>query len=106
MESISGIESQNFETEPQTKISIKIKNLRKTFGGYDGEEVAVDNVSLNIYFGQITVLLGHNGAGKTTTMNMITGIFPPTSGSVSVDGFDIVTATDSARRSLGLCPQV
>ncbi len=109
VESVSGknrIESQNFETEPQTKISIKIKNLRKTFGGYGGKKVAVDNVSLNIYLGQITVLLGHNGAGKTTTMNIITGIFPPTSGSVSVDGFDIVTATDSARRSLGLCPQV
>ncbi|CAG2116416.1 unnamed protein product, partial [Medioppia subpectinata] len=62
-------------------------------------------MSLNIYGGQITVLLGHNGAGKTTTMNMITGIFPPTSGTAYIGGYDIRQQTRRARKSLGLCPQ-
>ena len=54
---------------------------------------------------KVTVLLGHNGAGKTTTMSMITGLFPPTSGTVYVDGHDILTDLSGARESLGLCPQ-
>jgi ATP-binding cassette subfamily A (ABC1) protein 3 len=97
----------NFESEPQTQIGIKVRNLHKEFGGIGSQrKTAVENVSLNIYSGQITVLLGHNGAGKTTTMNMITGIYPPTSGTVYVDGYNIKTETNKARKSLGLCPQV
>jgi len=75
--------------------------LKKVFS----KKQAVNDVSLNMYSGQITVLLGHNGAGKTTTMNMITGIFPPTKGTVFVDGYDIRTQTKEARRSMALCPQ-
>ncbi len=98
---------RNFESEPQTQIGIKVRNLHKEFGGIGSRrKTAVENVSLNIFSGQITVLLGHNGAGKTTTMNMITGIFPPTSGTVYVDGYNIKTETNKARKSLGLCPQV
>ena len=40
-----------------------------------GKTVAVDDMTLNMYEGQITALLGHNGAGKTTTMSMLTGIY-------------------------------
>ena len=97
--------SQNldyFETEPNnTRVGISCQSLRKTFSG----KVAVNDVSLNMFSGQITVLLGHNGAGKTTTMNMITGIFPPTIGTAFVDGYDIRTQTKEARRSMALCPQ-
>ena len=50
-----------------------------------GAKVAVDDLSLNMYKNQITVLLGHNGAGKTTTMSMLTGIF------VNCDGRDWIT---------------
>lgn len=42
---------------------------------FEGGTVAVDGMNLNLYEGQITVLLGHNGAGKTTTMSMLTGLF-------------------------------
>jgi ATP-binding cassette subfamily A (ABC1) protein 3 len=104
---VQTVDLRNFESEPQTQIGIKVRNLRKEFGGIGSRrKTAVENVSLNIYSGQITVLLGHNGAGKTTTMNMITGIFPPTSGTVYVDGYNIKTETNKARKSLGLCPQV
>ena len=58
-----------------------------------------------MYKDQITALLGHNGAGKTTTMSMLTGLFPPTSGTAYINGFDITTDIDLVRRSLGICPQ-
>jgi ATP-binding cassette, subfamily A (ABC1), member 3 len=96
------MDSSFFESEPvNTTVGISCQNLRKVFSG----KVAVNRVSLNMYKGQITVLLGHNGAGKTTTMNMITGIFPPSHGSAYVDGYNVRTQTRQARRSLSLCPQ-
>ena len=58
-----------------------------------------------MYKGQITALLGHNGAGKTTTMSVLTGLFPPTSGSAHVNGKSILTDMEAIRESLGLCPQ-
>ncbi|RWS25444.1 ATP-binding cassette sub-family A member 3-like protein [Leptotrombidium deliense] len=92
-----------FEEEPKhLNVGIVIKNVTKTF---PGNKIAVNNLSLNLYFGQITVLLGHNGAGKTTLMNMMTGLISPTSGSIVIDGFDITTDREKARRRLGLCPQ-
>ena len=104
---INETEKKNFEQEPKMSVGISIRHLRKVFKEFGkAEKIAVDDVSLSIFKGQITVLLGHNGAGKTTTMNMITGIFPPTSGQVLVDGYDIKTQTQKARQSLALCPQV
>ncbi|GFN82068.1 ATP-binding cassette sub-family a member 3 [Plakobranchus ocellatus] len=68
-------------------------------------KVSVSNLTLNMYEGQITILLGHNGAGKTTTMSMLTGFIPPTKGTAFVNGYDINTNIAGVRRSLGLCPQ-
>ncbi|XP_059179614.1 phospholipid-transporting ATPase ABCA3-like [Physella acuta] len=94
--------NRRFEKEPtNTHPGIQILNLKKTFG----RKVAVAGTSLNLYEGQITVLLGHNGAGKTTTMSMLTGFIPPTSGTAIVNGFDIRTNIAGVRGSLGLCPQ-
>jgi ATP-binding cassette subfamily A (ABC1) protein 3 len=77
-----------FEAEPtNTKVGITCQNLRKVFN----KKTAVNDVSLNIFSGQITVLLGH--------------IFPPSSGTAYVDGYDIKTQTKEARRSIALCPQ-
>ena len=73
--------------------------------GSSGSKVAVDDLSLNIFKGQITALLGHNGAGKTTTISMLTGLFPPTTGSADVNGMSITSDMDAIRESLGLCPQ-
>lgn len=72
---------------------------------FNGDKVAVNSISLNMYEGQITALLGHNGAGKTTTMSMLTGLIPPTSGTAIVNRYDIRTDIDGVRSSLGLCPQ-
>ena len=94
--------NENFEPDPDLKASISLKKVRKVFSSGKG----VNDVTLNIFEGQITALLGHNGAGKTTTMNMITGLYSPDSGVIQVNGYNIVSATKMARKSLGLCPQV
>ncbi|XP_055602215.1 phospholipid-transporting ATPase ABCA1-like [Uranotaenia lowii] len=86
---------------PNLYAGIQIRKLRKAYT----KKVAVHGLTLNMYENQITVLLGHNGAGKTTTMSMLTGIFSPTSGTALINGHDIRTDLDGARRSLGLCPQ-
>ncbi|RWS30311.1 ATP-binding cassette sub-family A member 1-like protein [Leptotrombidium deliense] len=88
-----------------SEVAIRVKNLKKEFGSGLKKKVAVSNASLDINRGQITVLLGHNGAGKTTMMNVITGIFPPNSGKVVIEGHNIVSETKAARRSMSLCPQ-
>lgn len=92
-----------FEKDPQgIKAGVDIRNLRKEFGE---SKVAVDNVSMRIFEGQIFCLLGENGAGKTTTMSILTGLFAPTSGTAYIGGYDINTHMDKIRENLGLCPQ-
>ncbi|XP_070383250.1 phospholipid-transporting ATPase ABCA3-like isoform X2 [Dermacentor albipictus] len=93
-----------FEPPPSdAQTTIALSHVTKKFRGTNKK--AVDNLSLQIFDGQLTVLLGHNGAGKTTTMNMITGLFPPTRGQVHINGYNIQTQTKKARESFGLCPQ-
>jgi len=81
---------------------ISVANLSKTYGsGFK----ALDRINLEINRGEIFALLGPNGAGKTTLISIICGIANPTSGSVSVDGHDIVTSYRAARSLIGLVPQ-
>ncbi|XP_041823569.1 retinal-specific phospholipid-transporting ATPase ABCA4-like [Melanotaenia boesemani] len=93
-----------FEPEPTDLVKgVCIKNLVKMFGSC--YTPAVDGLSISFYESQITAFLGHNGAGKTTTMSILTGMFPPTSGTAVIYGRDIRTDMDSIRQSLGMCPQ-
>lgn len=80
---------------------IKVKNLKKTFG----TKVAVDGVTFNVEKGEVLGFLGPNGAGKSTTMRMVTGYFPPTEGEITVNGVNMLTNPESARRSLGYLPE-
>ncbi|XP_075013100.1 retinal-specific phospholipid-transporting ATPase ABCA4 [Calonectris borealis] len=93
-----------FEPEPTGLIpGVCIQNLVKIFA--NRPKPAVDGMNITFYEGQITAFLGHNGAGKTTTMSIMTGLFPPTSGTVLIGGLDIQTHMDSIRQRLGMCPQ-
>ena len=83
-------------------ILIKIENLKKSFQG--GLE-ALNGVNLEIQRGEILALLGPNGAGKTTLINAICGIVLPTSGSITVDGYDVVKDYRRTRSMIGLVPQ-
>ncbi|XP_040903453.1 phospholipid-transporting ATPase ABCA1b [Toxotes jaculatrix] len=82
---------------------VYIENLVKVYR--HGKKLAVDGLTLGFYEGQITSFLGHNGAGKTTTMSILTGLFPPTSGTAYILGRDIRTELSAIRQSLGVCPQ-
>jgi len=80
---------------------IKVHNLAKAFGA----KRAVDGVSFTVERGEVLGFLGPNGAGKSTTMRMITGFIPPTEGTASVGGFDIVEHPIEARRLIGYLPE-
>lgn len=80
---------------------IKVQNLVKLFG----TKRAVDGVSFTVERGEVLGFLGPNGAGKSTTMRMITGFIPPTDGTVSVGGFDVVDQAIPARRLIGYLPE-
>ncbi|XP_054309404.2 phospholipid-transporting ATPase ABCA3-like [Pongo pygmaeus] len=100
------MQSKYFEAEPTDLIAgIQIKHLCKVFQGHNTTKIAVKDLSLNLYEGQITVLLGHNGAGKSTTLSILSGLYPPTSGKAYINGYDISKQMVQIRKSLGLCPQ-
>ncbi|MFZ8989888.1 MAG: ABC transporter ATP-binding protein [Pseudohongiellaceae bacterium] len=81
---------------------LKISDLCKTYsGGFN----ALKNVSLEIGKGEIVALLGPNGAGKTTLISAICGIVRPTSGKITVAGYDIVNDYRKTRSLIGLVPQ-
>jgi len=80
---------------------IKIDHLVKAFG----PKRAVDDISFSVERGEVLGFLGPNGAGKSTTMRIVTGFMPPTSGSASVGGFDVVDSPLEAKRLIGYLPE-
>src|SRR6478735_11479458 len=83
------------------KWMIKVENLVKAFGA----KVAVNDVSFAVARGEVLGFLGPNGAGKSTTMRMVTGFIPPSSGTASVMGFDVVRAPIEVKRRVGYLPE-
>lgn len=77
---------------------ITISNVSKS---YNQETLAVDNISLEVRDGEIFGFLGPNGAGKTTTLKMMTGILEPTSGTININGFDIIKDPLEAKFQFG-----
>uniref|UniRef100_A0A8C4IKT2 P-type phospholipid transporter n=1 Tax=Dicentrarchus labrax TaxID=13489 RepID=A0A8C4IKT2_DICLA len=97
-------DEDHIEPEPTNlTLGVSIINLVKIYK--KGAKLAINHLNLKFYEGQITSFLGHNGAGKTTTISVLTGLFPPTSGTVYIKGMDIRYDMDIIRRTLGVCPQ-
>ncbi len=69
-----------------------------------GDRTAVHELELSIPKGEVFAFLGPNGAGKTTTIKMMVGLLLPTSGTVTLDGFDIATQPREAKSRLGYVP--
>jgi ABC-2 type transport system ATP-binding protein len=80
---------------------ITVKELTKKYA----RNTAVDHISFSIEKGQIVGFLGPNGAGKTTTMRMLTCFMPPTSGTASVAGFDVLEESMEVKKRIGYLPE-
>lgn len=82
--------------------AVDVRDLHVRFGDVE----AVSGIDLSADSGRATALLGRNGAGKSTTMKVVAGVVPPTSGTVTVAGHDVSTATLDVKRAVGYCPDV
>ena len=82
----------------KNKYDIIAKGLTKRFNGF----TAVDTISFSVKSGEIFAFLGPNGAGKTTTIKMLITLLPPTSGQISVGGYDPVSEKNAVRKSIGI----
>jgi len=85
----------------QNEKIITTESLTKRFGDF----TAVDNISFDVYKGEIFGFLGANGAGKTTAMRMLCGLSLPTSGKATIAGFDVYKQTEKIKRSIGYMSQ-
>ena len=80
---------------------LKADNLSRRYG----KKTVVNGVSVQVGSGEIVGLLGPNGAGKTTTMRMLTCFLPPTSGSATVAGFDVLEQPLEVKKRIGYLPE-
>lgn len=81
---------------------ISVHDLTKHYAG----RVAVDGISFEVQPGEIVGFLGPNGAGKSTTMRVLAGFMPPSSGQVTVNGYDVFRESLAVRRSIGYMPEM
>ena len=83
------------------QVVIKTNNLTRRFGDF----TAVNEITFEVFKGEIFGFLGANGAGKTTAMRMLTGLSRPTSGSATVAGFDVYKQTENIKKNIGYMSQ-
>ncbi len=81
---------------------IEVKNITKHYG----KHLALDNISFKLDEGDILGFLGSNGAGKSTTMNIITGYISSDSGTVKINGYDILEEPLEAKKNIGYLPEI
>ncbi|NWX64621.1 ABCA9 protein, partial [Promerops cafer] len=89
------------------KEAIRLHNIKKAYKKKDKKTEALRGLSLNIYEGQITALLGHSGAGKTTLLNVLSGLSFPSEGSATIYNYKLSEMGDreEIRGMIGICPQ-
>jgi len=81
---------------------IKVNDLTKAYGN----RLAIDHLNFEVAKGEVVGFLGPNGAGKSTTMKIITGYMAPSSGEVSVDGFDVFESPIEVKKRIGYLPEI
>lgn len=81
--------------------TVEVNDLTRRFGSF----TAVDRISLTVNAGEIFGFLGANGAGKTTAIRMLTGLLLPSSGSGKVAGYDVLTQSESIKKTIGYMSQ-
>src|SRR5574337_1015401 len=84
---------------------IEVRNLTKIFVSRRTKVTAVEDVSFDVFSGEIFGMIGPNGAGKSTIFAMMTTLIKPTSGSIKVAGFDVEKEDDRIRAIIGIVPQ-
>ena len=87
------------EPKEERKIKLSIRNLKKYFK--ESGQLAVDNVSFDVYDGEFLSILGHSGCGKTTILRMIVGLLDVSEGTILKDGKDI-TFEKVSKRKMGM----
>ncbi|EDL34380.1 ATP-binding cassette, sub-family A (ABC1), member 6 [Mus musculus] len=95
------------DPEYQGKEAIRIRNIKKEYKGKSGKVKALKGLFLDIYESQITAILGHSGAGKSSLLNILSGLYVPTAGSVTVYNKNLSDMQDlkEIRKAIGVCPQ-
>ncbi|XP_052051312.1 ATP-binding cassette sub-family A member 6 isoform X2 [Apodemus sylvaticus] len=95
------------DPEYQGKEAIRIRNIKKEYKGKSGKLEALKGLYFDIYESQITAILGHSGAGKSSLLNILSGLYVPTAGSVTVYNKNVSEMQDlkEIRKMIGVCPQ-
>ncbi|NXV01074.1 ABCA9 protein, partial [Cettia cetti] len=107
-EELPGDDAEPVPPEFLGKEAIRLHNIKKAYKRKDKRTEALRGLSLNIYEGQITALLGHSGAGKTTLLNVLSGLsFPSEAGSATIYNYRLSDTGDreEIRGMIGICPQ-
>ncbi|XP_027547513.1 ATP-binding cassette sub-family A member 10-like [Neopelma chrysocephalum] len=106
-EELLGDDVEPVPPEFRGKEAIRLHNIKKVYKKKDKKTEALRGLSLNIYEGQITALLGHSGAGKTTLLNVLSGLTFPSEGSATIYNYKLSKIGDreEIREMIGICPQ-
>ncbi|XP_009805247.2 ATP-binding cassette sub-family A member 10 [Gavia stellata] len=106
-EELLGDDIEPVPPEFMGKEAIRLNNIKKAYKKKDKKTEALRGLSLNIYEGQITALLGHSGAGKTTLLNVLSGLTLPSEGSATIYNCKLseIGGTEDIREMIGICPQ-
>ncbi|NXC31749.1 ABCAA protein, partial [Campylorhamphus procurvoides] len=106
-EELLGDDVEPVPPEFRGKEAIRLHNIKKEYKKKDKKTEALQGLSLNVYEGQITALLGHSGAGKTTLLNVLSGLTFPSEGSATIYNYRLSEIGDreEIREMIGICPQ-
>jgi ATP-binding cassette subfamily A (ABC1) protein 3 len=95
-------DESNYTSKLNENEYLRIRNIEKVFD--DGKK-ALNGVSFNLYKDEIFALLGHNGAGKSTLINILSGLYESSNGTVLYEGQNMLKNLDVFRKKIGICPQ-